>query len=266
MNADQLRYRGLLAAALGAGVVIGAAGVLLYHQLRSGRNRRLLMLQDLDSLGSTVAEIQRQLEALRCRRGWRKIRQNSNPIVEEDEDDAATIKSEKSLDLFSAYSAEDDDDEFFDFSSEGEEEVAEGPLKDLFEKIDKLLAGNTEDKTEAFTILMAKKDEFNEAAGVRWRLAKACHCLGTVAGENGDMEKKKEMLTQGYEYAKEALQLDDLSADVHKWFAITVGSLGEFIGTKEKIENGFTFKEHVDAALKLHPTDPSLHHLLGRFM
>ncbi|XP_071441981.1 regulator of microtubule dynamics protein 1-like [Hetaerina americana] len=266
MNADLLRYRGLLAAAVGAGVVLGAAGVFLYHQLHAERNRRLLMRQELDSLGGTVAEIQRQLESLRGRRGWKKFRQNVNTLAEGDEDDAATIKSEKSLDLFSIYSTEDDEDEYYDFSSDGEEEAIEGPLKDLLEKVDELLTGNTEDKNKALCLLMEKKDEYTDSAGVHWRLAKACHSVGSAEGESGNLEKKKELITQGYEFAKQALELDDSSAEVHKWFAITVGSIGEFIGTKEKIENGVTFKEHVDTALKLHPTDPSLHHLLGRFM
>jgi hypothetical protein len=34
---------------------------------------------------------------------------------------------------------------------------------------------------------------------------------------------------------------------------------------REKIEDGFVFKQHVDKALALRPDDPSLHHLLGRF-
>lgn len=34
---------------------------------------------------------------------------------------------------------------------------------------------------------------------------------------------------------------------------------------REKIEDGYVFKQHVDKALALRPDDPSLHHLLGRF-
>lgn len=266
MSADLLRYRGLLAAAVGAGVVLGAAGVFLYHQLHSERSRRLLLRQELDSLGGTVAEIQRQLEALRGRRGWKKYRQNVNFAAQDD--DEVETKTEKSYDLFSLYSTEDDDDEFFDFSSDAEEgdSTPEGPLKDLFETVDALLAGDSESKEKAFNLLMEKKDEHPDCVGLLWRLVKAHHSLGTIYGNNGDLDKKKEMVMEGYEYAKRALELDDTNSEVHKWFAISVGSRGEFIGTKEKIEDGVTFKEHVDTALKLHPTDPSLHHLLGRFL
>lgn len=34
---------------------------------------------------------------------------------------------------------------------------------------------------------------------------------------------------------------------------------------KEKIHDGHLFKQHVDAAVKLNPMDPTLHHMLGRF-
>jgi hypothetical protein len=61
------------------------------------------------------------------------------------------------------------------------------------------------------------------------------------------------------------LELDESHAEAHKWFAITVGSRGEFLGQRERVEAGLLFKEHVEKGLKLQPNDPSLHHLLGRF-
>lgn len=61
------------------------------------------------------------------------------------------------------------------------------------------------------------------------------------------------------------MELDESHAEAHKWFAITVGTRGQFLGTREKIEGGFLFKQHVDKALALQPDDPLLHHLLGRF-
>ena len=66
-------------------------------------------------------------------------------------------------------------------------------------------------------------------------------------------------------FAKDSLRLNEGSADSHKWFAVTLGARGEFVPTNEKIQNGFIFKEHIDKAISLNPTDGSLHHLLGRF-
>ena len=66
-------------------------------------------------------------------------------------------------------------------------------------------------------------------------------------------------------YAQIALKLNEQSADAHKWYAITLGSRGEFLKINEKIQNGYVFKEHIDRAITLNPTDASLHHLVGRF-
>lgn len=43
-------------------------------------------------------------------------------------------------------------------------------------------------------------------------------------------------------YAKRAYELDQNNPEVHKWYAITIGSLGDYVGTQEKIMNGFIFK------------------------
>lgn len=68
-----------------------------------------------------------------------------------------------------------------------------------------------------------------------------------------------------YDYAAQALQLDEESADVHKWFGILAGAKGEFLSVKERIHNGKLFKTHIDQALQIKPKDATLHHLLGRF-
>lgn len=65
--------------------------------------------------------------------------------------------------------------------------------------------------------------------------------------------------------AEKALALNPNSANVHKWYAITLGSIGEFISINEKIQNGYKFKEHIDKAILISPTDSTLHYLLGRF-
>ena len=53
--------------------------------------------------------------------------------------------------------------------------------------------------------------------------------------------------------------------EAHKWYAISLGSRGEFQGVKEKILDGFEFKKHIDAAAELNPGDHITQHLLGRF-
>ena len=61
------------------------------------------------------------------------------------------------------------------------------------------------------------------------------------------------------------MDIDDEKSEVHKWFAITLGSKGEYLSVKEKIADGFLFKQHLDRALQLAPEDATIHHLMGRF-
>ena len=62
-----------------------------------------------------------------------------------------------------------------------------------------------------------------------------------------------------------ALDIDDHNAEAHKWFAIVIGSRGEYLGIKEKILDGFEFKKHIDRASELSPQDHTIRHLLGRY-
>jgi len=113
MNSDILRYRGLIAAAVGAGLMLGAAGVFLYHQLYAEK-RRMLLQRDLARLDMTVSEMRIELDALhRAGRARRPVHRKANSS------NLSTADSEldTDIDMYSAVGT-DDDDEFFDFSDE----------------------------------------------------------------------------------------------------------------------------------------------------
>lgn len=102
--------------------------------------------------------------------------------------------------------------------------------------------------------------------GFWWRYAKATHMEATAAGQVGDNDMRKTLTFAGCQRAEKALQLNDNSSDAHKWFAITLGSKGDFVPISERIKNGYIFKDHVDRAVRLNPSkDSSIHYLLGRF-
>ena len=61
-----------------------------------------------------------------------------------------------------------------------------------------------------------------------------------------------------------AIESDDSSSEAHQWFAIVVGSRGEYLGIKEKILDGFEFKRHIDRASEISPQDHTIRHLQGR--
>lgn len=44
-----------------------------------------------------------------------------------------------------------------------------------------------------------------------------------------------------------------------------MGSLSDYVPTKEKIENGVRFKKHLDVAMSIDASDPTLHHMQGRY-
>lgn len=64
MNGNFLRSQGLLAVAVGAGVVIGATGLFLYEHLFKEK-RRLILQQDVTELGMCVSQLRRELEEIR---------------------------------------------------------------------------------------------------------------------------------------------------------------------------------------------------------
>lgn len=63
----------------------------------------------------------------------------------------------------------------------------------------------------------------------------------------------------------EAYNQDQTSFPVLKWVAVTTGQLTDYLGTKEKIEQGSKFKEYLDKALAMDKKEYSLLHMRGRY-
>lgn len=97
---------------------------------------------------------------------------------------------------------------------------------------------------------------------ILWRIARACHLMaGSFTGKD---PKRKELLFEGQKYAQSAYAIDKNNFNVLKWCAVTTGSVTDYLGTKEKIQQGYQFKEYLDKALSMH-TEYSLYHMRGRF-
>jgi len=65
--------------------------------------------------------------------------------------------------------------------------------------------------------------------------------------------------------AKRCLEVDDKHFASHKWMAIMLSSLGDFVSTKEKIGNAYKIRDHIIKAMELKPNDPTTVHLYGRW-
>lgn len=172
--------------------------------------------------------------------------------------------------------------------SENKANIKNEKAEKLFEEADILLKGNDADRSSALSLLRENEQEFSDNADFLWRLAKALQMQATKHKALNNKEKQKEFIVEGnfllnfvkrnnfykfynfisilgLQYAEKALSLDISNPDAHKWFAILTGMLGDFLTTKEKIQNGYLFQKHLATALEGRPDDATLYHLLGRF-
>nr|XP_026690145.1 regulator of microtubule dynamics protein 3 [Ciona intestinalis] len=129
-------------------------------------------------------------------------------------------------------------------------------------KVDLLNEGTDEDREEAMRILQDNELNHKDSWQLLWRLCRS-H-VGAYDMRDAYDERCLHAMS-ALEYAKQAISLNDNSADVHKWYAISLGATTDFVGTKEKIEYGYELKEHIERALEIQPDEPTLHFMLGRW-
>lgn len=66
-------------------------------------------------------------------------------------------------------------------------------------------------------------------------------------------------------FCRKFLHILESSSSLSFRLAILCGARSEYLGINEKIQGGYKFKEHVDRAISLDPTDSTCYYLLGRF-
>jgi len=142
----------------------------------------------------------------------------------------------------------------------------------FFLEVDQLMESSAEGQRKALSILKSRSGDYPSNPEFLWRLCKATYLVAVREGEssgggqeNDSSAKKQEMIFEAVAVGAKAIEADDSSSEAHKWYAISVGVRGEFLGIKEKILDGFEFKKHIDRASELAPNDHTVQHLLGRF-
>eukprot|EP00092_Neocalanus_flemingeri_P029756 GFUD01032304.1.p1 GENE.GFUD01032304.1~~GFUD01032304.1.p1 ORF type:complete len:425 (+),score=92.78 GFUD01032304.1:53-1327(+) len=176
--------------------------------------------------------------------------------------------SSSGTEYFSAIS--DDDDEYLTPDMDpimattglGYEETE---LVEFFAKVDDLMEGSQEQQQLSLKLITDSLTEYNNNPSYLWRLCKSQYLCAVLAGHDGAKDIKKDLIVEAVQTGERALNLDQRNSEAHKWYAISLGSRGEFAGVKEKILDGFEFKSHIDKAAELNPGDHITHHLLGRF-
>ncbi|KAM3862811.1 regulator of microtubule dynamics protein 2 [Diretmus argenteus] len=154
-----------------------------------------------------------------------------------------------------------EEEELSDEGQRGEEEPVD-KLAVLLETIDVLHQGTATEKQESLNILLEKREEFGQNSTFLWRLIRA-YC--DVHDISSSLEEKKTHAETGKEVGEEAVRLNPLCAESHRWYAIMCGIVADYGTIQNKIKNGYMFKDHLDKAIELKPEDPTSYYLLGRW-
>ena len=82
-----------------------------------------------------------------------------------------------------------------------------------------------------------------------WRLARAARDLA-IKGTDVAADEKKRLVYEAFDFSKQALDEDDSNFAAHKWFAITIGDVGDYEGVKVKISNAYVIRDHLEVSIK----------------
>ena len=325
---DGLGSKGRLAlvAALGTGVVIGAAGlvvyqvslanlffevanVLLFNIQRMSQNVGLRVTgpdfsQELATLTTHIAALRADLEQLKEGNNSSGVPALKSALKRESKyggkGDAMSVEclaSSEQLELpelgrrrnqswgsgltvgsasssgteyFSAYSGSDEENGSSDQGLQMKVKVkvsTQSVETEMLARLDDLMEGSKEQQTLALSQLVTAVQEGEERRNpnLLWRLCKAQYLCSVLENQDDNKEAQHKLIMDAIKSGEEALALDTNNSEAHKWFAIALGSRGEFGGVKEKILDGFEFKKHIDLAAELNPRDHITQHLQGRF-
>lgn len=118
-----------------------------------------------------------------------------------------------------------------------------------------------EDVQATYDLLLRLDKENPNTAAVLWRLARANYIVGKEFVD--DAAKREQHIRKGLELIEQAYKLDQKDFAIPKWFGILLGSMGEFISTKEKIGNAYKIKEFFEKSIELKADDATTYHALG---
>ncbi|TSQ81024.1 Regulator of microtubule dynamics protein 1 [Bagarius yarrelli] len=129
--------------------------------------------------------------------------------------------------------------------------------EEVVEQADYLYScGETE---KLYQLLLQHKD--SDDAEFLWRLARASRDLSLLPNITAD--RKKKLTYEAFDYAKKALEKNEVCFAAHKWYAVCLSDVGEYEGVKVKIGNSVTIREHLEKAVELNPKDATSFHILG---
>lgn len=142
----------------------------------------------------------------------------------------------------------------------GTKKMAEEAAKTLAETIqhsDQLFDENN--FQEAYDLL--QKCAQPELYDIKWRQARVIYNLSKGAPS----PKKEELVREAFQFATEALALNENDYASHKWFSILLDAKSGLDGMKERITQLENVKKHMLKAVELNPHDATSWYILGQF-
>ncbi|KAM4867760.1 regulator of microtubule dynamics protein 2-like [Thomomys bottae] len=139
--------------------------------------------------------------------------------------------------------------------------VEELKLDILLQKADCLRLSET-GKMESFELLCDHKEKFKDEVEFMWRFARAYRDMYELSTNT---QEKKHYANIGKNIGEKAISRAPTNGYCHLWYAVLCGCVSEFEGLQNKINYGHHFKEHLDVAIQLLPSEPFLYYLKGRY-
>lgn len=250
-----------------AGLATGAGLYLLYFRLS----------RELAEIRLLIAELKQEVAANNSTDGRRKRRSNRTnhsgyysvtaSSGDEDDDFVDAVAGLSDQEIMGRQNGQASLERYVQFASPLSVQMdADESAEHFFQEVDGFIeSGGKTDYENAFSLLKQKERRMMLNADFQWRFSKVMYFMANATGDSGEADRKKELMYQAKDAAMAAVNLDPLCADGHKWYAITVGSIGDYEPTAEKIKNGYLIKKHIQQAIDLNPKDPTPHHMLGRW-
>ncbi|KAG5676227.1 hypothetical protein PVAND_006076 [Polypedilum vanderplanki] len=97
---------------------------------------------------------------------------------------------------------------------------------------------------------------------VLYRLVRCCY---QMSKRETKRNVKTELIKNAFQYAQDALKIDNECSEVHAWYAVALDTISEFNGIKERIMKLKDVKYHMMKAIELNPKEPIPFYIYGLF-
>lgn len=104
------------------------------------------------------------------------------------------------------------------------------------------------------------KNKPNDAEAY-WRIVRATICMGDISKPT----EQESYYRRALEFSKNALRIDSLNSNVQCWYAVSLGYIALFEGSKRKVELCTEIQNALDKAISLDPRNDIAYSIYGTF-